>query len=164
MDREIVKVGLTVAHTECENCGFKRIVYYMSGFMYGQDIVCTKSGKDCAYVNLLNESIIDELKEYCLGLLSDTRIAKDPSQLAGILHTIYGITCDDINGEKVDTTPNEKCPVCITGDMVEDQEFEEQMQVIEMPYVSHDAWNRLDKLEREDKVRKELIRQGYLEE
>lgn len=66
MDNRMIKIKLTVAHGKCLNCGTERILYFISNATYGERIVSTKSGKKCAYANILGENIIQELEKYCV--------------------------------------------------------------------------------------------------
>lgn len=163
MDNSLIKFKLIVAHGKCLNCGTERILYFTSNATYGERIVSTKSGKKCAYVNILSENIIQELKKYCVELSSKNGISVSASKLAGMVSSIYGITCDEVDGEKIDTTPNSKCPNCLERKLVEDDKFGEQLKEIEACEVIHNSWKMLEDNERKEKIYQELIRQGYLE-
>lgn len=162
MDSRKIKLKLTVAHAKCSNCGMKRILYFTSGYTYGEKVVSTKSGKRCAYANLLNENIVQELKGYCAELCLENGINISPIKLGKIVSSIYGITCDEIGGEKIDTIPNTKCPNCLERKLVEDGNYGEQLTEIEAVEVTHNSWKMLGDNERKEKVNEELVRQGYL--
>lgn len=155
------KFKLTVVHGKCLNCGTERILHFTCNAMYGERIVSTKSGKKCAYANLLNENIIEELKKYCAELCLKNGISITSSKLARIVPDIYGITCDEIDGEEIDTIPNTKCPNCLEK-MVDDDKFGEQLKEIEVFEVTHNSWEMLGDNERKEKINRELFRQGYL--
>lgn len=163
MDNRKIKLKLIVAHAKCSNCGTKRILYFTSDYTYGERIVSTKSGKRCAYVNLLNEKIVQELEKYCVELCLENGINISSIRLSKIISSIYGITCDDISGETIDTIPNTKCPNCLERKLVEDDNYGEQLIEIEAVEVTHNSWKMLGDSERKEKVNGELIRQGYLE-
>ncbi len=132
--------------------------------MYGERVVSTKSGKYCAYINLLNENIVQELEVYCVECFTEKQSNVSKSKLARIISNIYGITCDDIFGEKIVTTPNTKCINCGNGTMVENKECGERLEEVDVLEVTHDFWEDLDKDDKRNEVKKELIRQGYLEQ
>ena len=138
-------------------------MYFTSNATYGERIVSTKSGKKCAYANILSENIIPELEKYCAELCSENGISISSSKLARIVSSIYGITCDEVDGEKIDTIPNTKCPNCLERKLVEDDKFGEQLKEIEAFEVTHNSWEMLEDNERKEKINRELIRQGYLE-
>lgn len=163
MDNGKIKLKLTVVHARCSNCGTERILYFTSNYTYGERIVSTKSGKRCAYVSLLSENIVQELEKYCTELYLENNISISSNKLVRIISSIYGITCDDINGEKIDTIPNTKCPNCLEKNLVEDNNYGEQLTEIEAFEVTHYSWEKLGDNEKKEKVYKELIRQGYLE-
>lgn len=152
MDNKKIKVKLILSHAKCSNCKAERILYFTHNYTYGERIVFTKSGKQCAYVNLLGENIVQELEKYCTELYLENKINISANKLARIVSSIYGITCDDINGEKVDTTPNTKCPNCLERKLVEDNNCKEQLTEIEAYEVTHYSWEKL-----EDNVKKEFI-------
>lgn len=163
MDNRMIKLKLTVAHGKCLNCGTERILYFTSNATYGERIVSTKSGKKCAYANILSENIIQELKKYCTELCLENGISISSRKLARIVSSIYGITCDEIDGEKIDTIPNTKCPNCLERKLVEDDKFGEQLKEIVAVEVTHNSWEMLKDNERKEKINQELRRQGYLE-
>lgn len=162
MDNRKIKLKLTVAHAKCSNCGTERILYFTSGYTYGEKIVSTKSGKQCAYANLLNENIVQELKRYCAELCLENGMNISSIKLGKIISSIYGITCDEIDGEKIDTIPNTKCPNCLERKLAEDDNYGEQLTEIEAVEVTHNSWKMLGNNERKEKVNEELVRQGYL--
>ncbi len=163
MDNRMIKFKLIVAHGKCLNCGTERILYFTPNATYGERIVSTKSGKKCAYANILNENIIQELEKYCVELCSKNGINISSNKLPRIVSSIYGITCDEVDGEKIDTIPNTKCPNCLQRKLVEDDKFGEQLKEIEAFKVTHNSWEMLKDNERKEKIKRELIRQGYLE-
>lgn len=163
MRKEMMRIKLIVAHAKCLNCGFERTLYFTSNDMYGERVVSTKSGKYCAYVNLLNENILQELEQYCTECFSEKGINLTKSKLARVAPNIYGITCDDLFEEKVDTTPNTKCVNCNVGKMVELEEYGEKLTEVEVLEVTHNFWWSLDKDTKKNMVKKELVRQGYLD-
>lgn len=157
-----MKVKLNIAREKCLNCGAERILYFTHNYTYGERIVSTASGKRCAYANLIGENIIQELKQYCEELFLENGIVMPSIKMARIVSNIYGVTCDEIEGEKIDTIPNTKCPNCLEKKMIEDKTLGEQLKGVEICEVTHNEWERLDKKERKEIVNNELIRQGYL--
>lgn len=162
MDDRMNKYILTVAHGKCLNCGTERILYFTSNDTYGERIVSTKNGKKCAYANILRDNIIQELEKYCAELCLKGEISISSSKLARIVSNVYGITCDEVDGEKIDTIPNTKCPNCLERKMVEDDKFGEQLLEVEAFEVTHHSWEILEDNERKEKIKQELRRQGYL--
>lgn len=162
MNNRMIKLKLDVAQGKCKNCGTERILYFTSSYTYGERLVSTKSGNKCAYANILGENIIQSLKKYCEELYLENGISMPSGKLARIVSNIYGITCDEIDGEEIDTIPNTKCPNCLEKKMEEDHIFGEQIKEIEVLEVTHNLWEMLGDNERKEKINQELIRQGYL--
>ena len=161
MNDRMINIKLTVAHGKCLNCGTERILYFTSNATYGERIVSTKSGKKCAYADLFSENIIHELEKCCVELCLENGISISSSKLARIVSCIYGITCDEVDGEKIDTIPNTKCPNCLEK-MVKDDKFGEQIKEIKAFEVTHNSWEMLGYNERKEIINRELFRQGYL--
>ena len=153
MDENKKSLRLTVAHGKCSQCGFERILYFSCAFSYGERIMSTKDGKSCAYANLIAENIIPELQGICTEILKKENINL-PKDIAS---QIYYITCDDIDGQKVDGTPLFKCPNCPDGKIKEDKEFGEQLMDIQMPYITHKAWDMLDYDQKMQKVKSAIL-------
>lgn len=161
MDNKKRKLKLIVAHAKCLNCGAERVLYFTSNNLYGERIVSTKSGKRCAYVNLFSENIVQELEKYCVELCLEYGTNIPSNKLPQIVSSIYGITCDEISGEKIDTIPNTKCPNCLKRKLVEDKNYGEQLTVVVADEVTHNSWEKLGVNERKEKVNGELQRQGF---
>lgn len=153
---------LTLAHVKRSKCGFERILYFTPGNWYGERVVSTKDGKLCAYANLMKEITIQRLDEIYIDIFKKENINISKNKRGRIVSQIYSITCDDIDGQKVDNTLSLKCCNCLGGEMEEDKEFGEKVMDIQMPYVTHKAWNLLDYSQKEYKVKSELINQGYM--
>lgn len=164
MDKEKLTLKLIVAHVKCLNCGAERNLYFTSNNTYGERVVFTKSGNQCAYVNLFGENIVQELEKYCTELYMEHGISVTSNKLARIVSSIYGITCDEIGGEKVDTISNTKCPNCLERKLIEDDKFGEQLMEIDALKVTHESWEILENNDKKERVKRELVRQGYLKE
>lgn len=162
MDSKKIKARLIVVHAKCSKCNMKRILYFTADNTYGERIVFTKSGKYCAYANLINENIVNELERYCKEIYLKYNISLSSIKLSGIVSSIYGITCDGIKGEKIDTISITRCPYCLEGKLVEDKDFGEQLKDVDTVEVTHYLWEKLETSEKQEKIYRELIRQGYL--
>lgn len=162
VDNKMVKLKLIIAHGKCLNCGYKRTLYFTSDYTYGERIVSSQSGMFCAYANLLGDNIMQELEKSCEELYNENGIKILSTGLKRIIPNIYGITCDEINGERIDTIPNTKCPKCLGKKLIEDAEFGEQIKEIDAYIVTHNSWESLKVIERKEKIKQELIRQEYL--
>ncbi len=160
IEKTVVKV--TVARVKCNRCKFERTLYFMSNYSYGERVVTTKDGKYCAYVNMLEDSTISEIEKFCDEIFIDKKISMSRNKISRIVAKIYGITCDNINGEKIDTSTNWKCSNCENGELEEDKDYGERLIDLEMKYVSHDNWNLLKEHEKRLMVESELIRQKFI--
>ena len=162
MKNIIRKFKLFVVHGRCTKCGTQRIMYFTNDVIYGERIVSTKDGSKCAYVDLINEGITDELKVICTELILNESNDTYKNKISKIVSNIYGITCDEIDGDMIDTIPNTKCPNCGQRTMEEMPEYGERLISHELSEVTHDTWSKLNIEERKSKVQAELVRQGYI--
>ena len=162
MDKKMIKFKLIVARGKCSTCGFERILYFTPDNTYGERIVSTKDGKYCAYADLFNENVIQELEKYCINIFLAKGTNVSTNKLKRMVTNIYGITCDNINGEQIDTLPNGRCTNCLEGRLEENKEFGEKLMEIEVPNITHYKWEILDEEMRNKEVNRELIRQGYV--
>lgn len=162
MDKEKVTVKLTVVHAKCTKCGYERILYFMSENSYGERILSTKNGHLCAYANLIEEKIIPEVEEICEEIFLERKINISRNNLGRIVSNIYTITCDKIDGQDIDNTPNWKCNNCLDGEMEEDKSFGEKLIEVQMPYITHNIWNYLDKDSKKQRIEYSLMKQGLL--
>jgi len=162
VEEEKILIKLIVAHAKCSNCGYERVLYFTSGYSYGERIVSTKDGKFCAYANLLEENVIPELTKICNDIFYEKNINISKNNIGRIVSKIYPITCDDINGQKMDDIPSWKCSNCFEDKMEEDKLFGEKVMEIQIPYVAHKTWDLLDKNIKRCRVEKELIKQGII--
>lgn len=156
---EKLKLKLRIAHTKCPKCGFERTLYFMSDFSYGERIVTTNDGKLCAYSVLFEENTIDELKKLCSEVFDDMHT--DKYRLTDAVRDIYGITCDPIDGNMIDNTPQFVCCIC-GNNMNEDEKFGEKIEEVEAVRVTHNAWNNLTKDAKKVKIIDELKRLKFL--
>lgn len=155
-------IKLTVAYANCTNCGFQRKLYFLSNFSYGERIVTTKNGEYCAYVNLLNEDLTEELTTICKYILEKKEIEMSNNKIGRMISNIYPIVCDDIEGIKVENTPNWKCPNCTNGKMEDNKKYGEKLTEMEIPIVTHDTWREMNMQQKLILVEKEMKIQGYI--
>lgn len=156
------RVKLTIIHAKCTNCGFVRTLYFLSDFSYGERIVTTKGGEYCAYVNLLDENLTEELKIICERIVCQKGLTISQSKLKRLISNIYPITCDDIEGMKIENAPNWKCPECTNGTMEEDRNYGEKLEELKIPCVTHNAWQTMAEERKKIIVEDEMKKQGYL--
>lgn len=157
-----LKVKLIVAHAKCINCGFERTLYFLPNNSYGERIVSTNNGEHCAYANLLEDNIIEELTTICKNILNNNRIFLSTNILGRVVSNIYPITCDNIAGMKISSTAYWKCPICLSEKIEEDKEYGEQLNEMEIQYVSHDMWQKSDMQQKIKYVEHEMKVQGYI--
>ena len=86
------------------------------------------------------------------------------AQIAEILNKTFGITLDDVNGQKLDYARKKprQCEYC------QSQKFEsrlaepETLESIDVPLITHNNWNMLDESEKVRQIEKELAHNGLI--
>lgn len=160
-DKRIIR-SFKSTRGKCPKCGALRVQYWSSGFLFGEILVSTRSGEHCAYAYLLEEKIIPELTEYCTELFAEKDVRIDEYEFSSVISSIYGITCDDLEGQRVDSIRNALCPHCADVELQKDKEYGEKEQLLVLPLVSHCAWDKLSEAEKKQKVYQELLRQRII--
>ena len=125
-------------------------------------MISTKDGKLCAYANLLEEKIIPEVEEICKCIFSEMNIEISKNKLGRIVSKMYIITCDKLGGQDIDSTPSWKCSNCLDGEMEEDKLFGEKITEIEMPYITHEDWDSLNKDRKKQLIEHEIKKMDNL--
>lgn len=145
----------------CTKCGAKKSFYYLTDFSYGESLVQTSDSKYCAYVNLIEDEVFDELEKYIKLILQSNKLNLSEKIFGKCLNNLFGITCDAIKDELVDTASrDDRCLSCGNSDF--GQNIYEGVEDIELPIVTHTAWSKLNEYEKMSIIKEELKKQNYL--
>ncbi len=153
---------IVVTYVKCDECGFKRKIYFFPGFLYGARIVTNKSGSKYAYANLLKENIIPELKEICQKVFNEEKLTLSKHFIDKVISSLYEVTCDPIDNEKIVTTSIHECVNCKNSKVEQDKEFGEKLLELQMPYVTHECWGNMPEQQKIFIVREKMIEQGFV--
>lgn len=135
----------------CKKCEQKVEFLYLSDFAYGERILLYDNGKKYAYINLLKDETYSHITEEIDNILKE----KESVILArsqDMVNTIFTITCDTIDGSKVDFSDKRKCENCGCeefGDLLVEPE---EIIDINIPEITHFCWNKLSVEERKQKI------------
>ena len=151
-----VYIGLKHIKVKCEKCGFERVIYSGTESAYGERLIQTVTGKYCAYAYILDDGIMDELREYCSEYFFPVKL--DNWRIADIASRIYAVTCDEIYDEIFDTSKLTVCPRC-GSNMAEDKHYGERMEMMNIPVITHNVWNSLRREKKVAKIQEEIINQ-----
>ncbi len=163
MNKNLITVKVRIEEALCKQCGEKKSFYYLSDYSYGERLVMTKDLKYYAYVNLIEDKAFDELEKYIKLILECYNITLSEKLLAKCINNLFGITCDAINNQPIDTASrDDKCLSC--GNDNFGQNISEAIEDIEIPSVTHMQWDRLNEDEKINVIKKELKKQNYLTE
>ena len=163
MNKNIIAVRVRKEDALCKHCGKKKSFYYLSDYSYGERLVMTKDFRCYAYANLIEDTAFEELEKYIKLILECHNITLSEKLLAKCINDLFGITCDDIKNQPVDTASrDDKCLFCGNSDF--GQNVSESIENIEMPVVTHIVWDRLNEDEKISLIKKELKKQDYIAE
>lgn len=161
MNKNIIAVKVRKEEALCKQCGRKKSFYYLSDYSYGERLVMTKDLKCYAYVNLIEDKAFEELEKYIRLILECHNITLSEKLLAKCINDLFGITCDDIKNQPVDTAiRDDKCLSCGNSDF--GQNISESIEDIEMPVVMHIVWDRRNEDEKISLIKEELKKQNYI--
>ncbi|QNU65408.1 hypothetical protein EHE19_010705 [Ruminiclostridium herbifermentans] len=145
----------------CKQCGKKKSFYYLSDYSYGERLVMTKDLKCYAYANLIEDKAFEELEKYIKLILECHNITLSEKQIAKCINDLFGITCDYIRNQPIDTASrDDKCLFCGSDEF--GQNISETIEDIEIPSVTHTAWDKLNEDEKINVIKKELKKQNYI--
>lgn len=159
------KIKLKVRKEEgvCKKCGEIKKFYYLSDFSYGEKLILIKGGKDYAYVNLLEDKAFEELEEIINLVLKKYDVALNSIMFAKCLNKLFGLTCDMVEDELVNTVNcNEKCKHCGYDKFSFGEDLKEAIVDIEVPVVTHLSWNALSDDDKLKVVENELRNLSYI--
>jgi len=142
---------------QCSGCKNPKNFIYLSDFSYGQRLILINEGMEYAYINLIEDKIYDEYEESAKIILQENSIELVNDVINAFINETFGITCDEINGHKVDFAQvQEKCFYCGSTEFDRNMIEPESLVEIDVPLISHEKWNILNREEKEELVKTEL--------
>lgn len=146
-------------NTTCEENGHHAITYVLAGDTYGRLLGRTPH-HELAEFNSWEDPIFDEVGELVDKLLSQV---ERKSWTGEGFRRIVGVACDPApSGYLYDFTGKIWCPVCGSPNVHYGPDDPFQFEVIDLPYVTHEAWQQLSEMEKRERLRKALQRAGCL--
>ncbi len=161
----IKRIKLKVRKEEgvCKKCGEIKKFYYLSDFSYGEKLILIKNGKDYAYVNLFEDDALENLNEITNSVLEKYNVTLNRMMFAECINKLFGLTCDMIDNELVDTSNcNKKCKHCGYDKFSFGNDLKEAIIDIEIPVVTHLRWNSLNDADKLKSVENELRKLNYI--
>ena len=156
-----VSTPLIRHHARGQNCGHEFIVHKFSDFEYGQRLGRTPDPCELGLVDTFNDPVFEEVGELVNEFLKPS--GKEDWQRAKCFNLVFGITCDSSpSGYAYDFMGRIWCPVC--GSPIEGYgpEASPRVEIIDLPRVTHDAWQQLSEAEKRERIRKALQKVGCL--
>lgn len=164
MDENKIKIKVRKEVVLCSKCGNKKELNYLSDFAYGEQLILIKGGTEYAYVNLLEDEVYKEVNTLLSQILQENNILFSKSQFADCISNIFGITFDKIDNEEIDTSiEDEKCSICGSEEFEPNLIEPEQIIEIEVPVITHILWKALSDVEKVKIIKKELIKNKYIQ-
>jgi hypothetical protein len=157
MEKKIVKIKVRKEVTLCLKCKREKVFFYLSDYSYGQRLIKFCKGTKYAYVNLIEDSTYDELEKLLCNIMKDQNYMYTMEEMSVLLNDFFGLTCDSIEGELVDTRNSllsDSCEFC--GSDKFESNLIEPVQFIEMdlPIVTHNNWNILYPSKKKETIEK----------
>ncbi len=149
------EVSVELSEGICENCGNKREVYNLSGFLYGIRLLLTKDGKYYAYLNCFEDAAFNEVDLLMINIIGNKTMTQE--QRSDCFNKIFGIACDSVKGSKIDASRLKvACLICGSEQVELKETFPPTIKKVQIPIVTHESWNQMDKEEKHLSIRDAL--------
>lgn len=144
------KVYLEVFRCECKNCRRQSDIYRFSDFEYGRRLLRTEDGIDFGLVISYEDKVFEEIEKMVDSFCKNMDIPKFRElKLAGYFDKVFGLTCDPINGKKIDASKTLVCKYC-RSDNIETFNYQPPKDIeLEVPMITHDLWEQKSESEKE---------------
>ena len=144
------EVTLEVFRCECKNCGKESEIYRFSDFEYGRRLLRTEDGIDFGLEICYKDKVFEEVEKMVDSFCKDMNIPKFRElKLAEYFDKVFGLTCDPINGKKIDASKAPVCKYC-GSDSIETFNYQPPKEVeLEVPLITHDLWEQKSESEKE---------------
>lgn len=147
----------------CSKCKSPKAFFYLSDFAYGEKLFLTNDGTDYVFVNLFEDEVFDEFNDIVNMVFKERNIVFSKGKFAEVVNNIFGISCDSIAGKQIDTSlKDEQCSQCGSKEFQSNLIEPEQFIDIEVPIVTHNLWNNMNKKEKKYSIEMELQRKKYI--
>ncbi len=154
-------VPFRIYKCQCKVCGNTFEVYKLSDFSYGERLLLTEDGLDFGYIVCYEDSVFNEVSTIVENFCKPKNLKQN--QIVDCFNKVFGISCDLINGKKIDAYRSKRaCPDC-KKDQLETTPYEPFKTITaKVPVITHDEWNKLSSIEKNDLVFKELNLKGCI--
>lgn len=164
---KVVRI-VVIKHTiKCLDCHKENEFFYLvDEWSYGLALYNILDGKGYAYVNLIEDKAYEELEIIIKKLLEIHNITMNYDEFVYCLQSIFGVTCDMIGGEPIDTGRKyaHKCLFCGSYNLEKYLPKPEELEDIVVLYITHDTWNTYSSQQKFDIVKEALIKKNFIKE
>lgn len=145
-------------HTRCEDYGHEAITYVLAGETYGRLLGRTPH-HELVEFNSWEDSVFEEMEK-----LVDELLGPGPrTSIIDCFGSVLGVACDPApSGHLYDFTGKIWCPVCGSPNVHYWPDHPFQFEVIDLPHVTHQAWQRLSDEEKRKRIQEALQKVGCL--
>lgn len=162
---KVVRIVARKETIKCLDCHKENEFFYLvDEWSYGLALYNILDGKGYAYVNLIEDKAYEELEIIIKKLLEIHNITMNYDEFVYCLQSIFGVTCDMIGGEPIDTElkNDQKCLFCGSCNLDNYLSKPEELEDIIVPYITHDTWNTYSSQQKFDIVKEALIKKILL--
>jgi len=158
---EMVRVKIRKEVVQCLACKKPKDFLFLSDFSYGERLIYSDDGLPCAFCRLIDDKVYDEYGELVRQVLKDNLKEISEDKILDLIIETFGVTCDEINGNKIDFSKKQKkeCLFCgantFSRNIIEPESYIE----IELPLVSHEKWLNMEFKEKYELVKREVLKE-----
>jgi hypothetical protein len=144
------EVTLEVFRCECRNCGKQSEIYRFSDFEYGRRLLRTEDGIDFGLEICYKDKVFEEVEKMVDSFYEGVDIPNFRElKLAEYFDKVFGLTCDPINGKKIDASKLPTCKYCGSSNK-ETFEYQPPRFIdLEVPLITHDLWEQKSESEKQ---------------
>lgn len=143
-------ITLIVFWCKCKNCGKQSEVYRFSDFEYGRRLLSTEDGIDFGFLDCLEDKVFADVGKMVDSFFEKVDIPKFRElTLARYFDKVFGLTCDPINGKKIDASKLQTCKYCGSSNIETNEYQPRKVADVEVPLITHDLWEQKSESEKQ---------------
>lgn len=149
-------ISLEAFWCKCDDCGGTSEVYKFPDFYYGDRIMRTTDGLDMGLVKCLEDEVFGDVSDLVSTFCKRWNISTQDH--IKLFNSVFGITCDPINGKEIDPLKGPVCRLCKSNRITHAPYNPPKVVEMDIPMITHEHWSGRDPKERAKTINEHLER------